>query len=163
MKLDQYCSVPQQTGLEGTDAGEPPVPDPPHDQLGRQMLRPLAKFDALAAIVPFLSGAARRCAIRSDGSRLIVDLLPPGDSFGLAFGDRSDATIEATEEGTVVASYPRPRIEVLADSDPKIGRTPGDRILALSRMQTQLLILSRITAPEKVGSFILEMTACLSN
>src|ERR1700761_6335967 len=51
-------------------------------------------------------------------------------------------------------SYPRPRIEVLAESDPKIARELRDiAFKALSRMQTQLLILGRITALEKVGSF----------
>ena len=144
---------------------------------------PLQNLDALAVIVPFhrgqeicsqgrsvehwyflISGAARRCAIRSDGRRQIVDLLLPGDFFGLAFGDQSDATIEAVAENTVVASYPRPRIEVLADSDPKIARELRDiAFKALSRMQTQLLILGRITALEKVGSFLLEMSARLSN
>ena len=144
---------------------------------------PLQNLDALAVIVPFhrgqeicsqgrsvehwyflISGAARRCAIRADGRRQIVDLLLPGDFFGLAFGDQSDATIEAVAENTVVASYPRPRIEVLADSDPKIARELRDiAFKALSRMQTQLLILGRITALEKVGSFLLEMSARLSN
>ena len=144
---------------------------------------PLQNLDALAVIVPYhrgqeicgqgrsvehwyflISGAARRCAIRADGRRQIVDLLLPGDFFGLAFGDQSDATIEAVAENTVVASYPRPRIEVLADSDPKIARELRDiAFKALSRMQTQLLILGRITALEKVGSFLLEMSARLSN
>ena len=143
---------------------------------------PLENLDALAAIVSFhrgqeicsegqpiehwyflISGAARRCAIRSDGRRQIVDLLLPGDFFGLSFGDQSDATIEAVAENTVVASYPRPRIEILAESDPKIARELRQiAFTALSRMQAQLLILGRITASEKVGSFILEMAARLS-
>jgi CRP/FNR family nitrogen fixation transcriptional regulator len=144
---------------------------------------PLQNLDALAVIVPYhrgqeicsqgrsvehwyflISGAARRCAIRSDGRRQIVDLLLPGDFFGLAFGDQSDATVEAVAENTVVASYPRPRIEVLAESDPKIARELRDIAFeVLSRMETQLLILGRITALEKVGSFLLEMSARLSN
>jgi CRP/FNR family nitrogen fixation transcriptional regulator len=143
---------------------------------------PLENLDALAAIVSFhrgeeicsegqslehwyflISGAARRCAIRSDGRRQIVDLMLPGDFFGLLFGDQSGATIEAVQENTVVASYPRPRIEILAESDPKIARELRQiAFTALSRMQTQLLILGRITASEKVGSFILEMAARLS-
>jgi CRP/FNR family nitrogen fixation transcriptional regulator len=140
---------------------------------------PLENLDALAAIVWFhrgqeicsegqsveywyflISGAARRCTIRPDGRRQIVDLLLPGDFFGLAFGDQSNSTIEAVAENTVVAGYPRPRI----DSDPKIARELREiAFTALSRMQTQLLILGRITALEKVGSFILEMAARLSN
>jgi CRP/FNR family transcriptional regulator, nitrogen fixation regulation protein len=144
---------------------------------------PLKTLDASAKIVSFrrgqeicsaaqsvecwyllLSGAARRCTIRSDGHRQIVDLLLPGDFFGLAFGGQSDATIESVAGTTVVASYPRPRIEALADSDPEIARELREiAFKALSRMQTQMLILGRITATEKVGSFILEMAARLSN
>jgi CRP/FNR family nitrogen fixation transcriptional regulator len=63
-----------------------------------------------------------------------------------------------------VAAYPRRRIETLADSDPKIAREIRRlAFTALSRMQAQLLILGRITALEKVGSFILEMAARLSD
>jgi len=144
---------------------------------------PLKNLDPLAMIVAFhrgqeicsqgrppehwyflISGAARRCAIRSDGHRQIVDLLLPGDFFGLEFGDQSDDTIEAVAEATVTASYPRARIEALAESDPKIARELREiAFTALSRMQAQLLILGRITAPEKVGSFILEMAARLSD
>jgi CRP/FNR family nitrogen fixation transcriptional regulator len=153
----------------------------------RQLLakwpHPLENLDPLASILAFdrgqeicnptqsveywhflLLGAARRCAIRPDGHRQIIDLLLPGDFFGLAFGDQADATIEAVAETTVVASYPRPRIELLADSDPKIARELRDiAFKTLSRMQSQMLILGRITANEKVGSFILEMAARLSN
>lgn len=144
---------------------------------------PLENLDALAAIMAFrrgqeicsqgrpvehwyflISGAARRCAIRPDGRRQIVDLLLPGDFFGMAFGDQSDSTIEAVTKATVVAGYPRRRIESLATSDPKIAREVWEiAFKALSRMHSQLLILGRITALEKVGSFILEMAARLSD
>lgn len=144
---------------------------------------PLKNLDAIATILPFhrgqeiciqgqsvehwyflICGAARCCAIRSDGRRQIVDLLLPGDFFGFTFGDQSDATIEAVAEATVVASYPRRRIELLAESDPKIAREIWEiAFTAMARLQAQLLILGRITALEKVGSFILEMAARLSN
>ena len=144
---------------------------------------PLKNLDAFAEIVRFhsgqeicsqgrrvehwyflISGAARRCAIRLDGRRQIVDLLLPGDFFGFAFGDQSDATIEAVAKDTIVAGYPRRQIEVLAESDPKIARELREiAFTALSRMQSQLLILGRITAREKVSSFILEMATRLSN
>jgi CRP/FNR family transcriptional regulator, nitrogen fixation regulation protein len=149
---------------------------------------PLKNLDALATITSFhrgqkicsrdqtaehqtlehwyflISGAVRRCAIRSDGHRQIVDLLLPGDFFGLAFGDQTDAIIEAAAQNTVVASYPRSRIELLADSDPKIARELREiTFKALSRIQGQVMILGRITAIEKVGSFILEMAGRLSD
>jgi CRP/FNR family nitrogen fixation transcriptional regulator len=142
----------------------------------------LKNLDALAVVVPFrhgqeicsqsqpieywyylILGAARRSTIRPDGRRQIVDLLLPGDFFGLMLGDQSDTTVEAVAKATVVACYPRRRIDKLAESDPSIARDLHQIPCAvLSRMQAQLLILGRITAMEKVGSFILEMAARLS-
>jgi CRP/FNR family nitrogen fixation transcriptional regulator len=143
---------------------------------------PLKSLDQLAMITPFhrgqeicsqgrpadhwyylVSGAARRCVIRLDGRRQIVDLLLPGDLFGFGVLDEYDTTIEAIAEGTVVAAYPRRRVEMLADSDPQLAREIRQvAFAALSRVQAQLLILGRITALEKVGSFILEMVSRLS-
>jgi CRP/FNR family nitrogen fixation transcriptional regulator len=143
---------------------------------------PLRSLDQIAALTQFdrgreictqgtpadlwyclISGAARRCVIRLDGRRQIVDLLLPGDPFGFSAFDEYDSTIEAIAAGTVVASYPRRRVETLADSDPQLAREIRQiAFIALSRLQTQLLILGRITALEKVGSFILEMAERLS-
>jgi CRP/FNR family nitrogen fixation transcriptional regulator len=110
-----------------------------------------------------ISGAARRCVIRLDGRRQIVDLLLPGDVFGFSASEEYDYTIEAVAEGTVVASYPRRRVEMLADADPLLGREIRQvSFLALARLQAQLLMLGRITVLEKVGSFILEMATRLS-
>jgi CRP/FNR family transcriptional regulator, nitrogen fixation regulation protein len=65
-------------------------------------------------------------------------------------------------EGTVVAAYLRRRVELLADADPQLAREIRQiAFLALDRLEAQLLILGRITALEKVGSFILEMATRL--
>jgi CRP/FNR family transcriptional regulator, nitrogen fixation regulation protein len=66
-------------------------------------------------------------------------------------------------EGTIVAGYPRRRVELLADADPQLAREIRQiTFLALARLQAQLLIVGRITAIDKVGSFILEMATRLS-
>ena len=53
---------------------------------------------------------------------------------------------------------------MLADADPLLGREIRQvAFLALARLQAQLLILGRITALEKVGSFILEMATRMSS
>jgi len=109
-------------------------------------------------------GAARRCVLRADGRRQIVDLLLPGNFFGFTGGDAYDSSVEAVSEGTLVARYPRRRVEALADADPELARELRQVALdALSRSRAQLLILGRVTAVEKVGSFILEMAARLSD
>jgi CRP/FNR family nitrogen fixation transcriptional regulator len=145
--------------------------------------RPLTSLDALATVTAWhrgqevcsqggraqhwycvISGVARRCVVRSDGRRQIVDLLLPGDFFGFTAGDEYEFAVEAVAEGTRTASYPRQRVEVLADSDPRIAREIRQvSFEALSRLQAQLLIVGRITALEKVGSFILEMATRLSD
>jgi CRP/FNR family nitrogen fixation transcriptional regulator len=111
-----------------------------------------------------VSGAARRCVLRADGRRQIVDLLLPGDFFGFSVEVEYDYTGEAVVTGTVVAAYPRKRVERLADEDHQLARELRQVAFeALSRMQTQLLIVGRVTALEKVGSFILEMSNRLSD
>jgi CRP-like cAMP-binding protein len=111
-----------------------------------------------------LVGAALRCAIKSDGRRQVVDLLFPGDFFGLTAGAEYDYTVEAATAGTIVAGYPRSRVEAQADANPQLARELRQIAFdGLSRLQDQLLILGRITAQEKVGSFILAMADRLSN
>lgn len=107
-----------------------------------------------------VSGVARRCATRCDGRRQILGLLLPGDFFGFTARQEYDFAVEAIVEGMTIASYPRRRAEALADVEPELAR----EILAvaletISQLQAQLLILGRITATEKVASFLLAMAA----
>jgi CRP/FNR family nitrogen fixation transcriptional regulator len=54
-------------------------------------------------------------------------------------------------------------VEVAAELDSDLARQIYRMAFeAISRLQSQLLIVGRITAPEKVGSFILEMAMRLS-
>jgi CRP-like cAMP-binding protein len=99
-----------------------------------------------------------------DGRRQIVELLLPGDFFGFTVLNEYDSTVEAVAEGTIVASYPRRRVEMLAEADPQLAREIRQVTFeALSRLQAQLMILGRITATEKVGSFLLAMAERLSD
>jgi CRP/FNR family transcriptional regulator, nitrogen fixation regulation protein len=105
-----------------------------------------------------VSGSARRCVIRSDGRRQIVDLLLPDNFFGFSDRFERDSTVEAIAEGTVIAAYPRKHIELLADTDPRLAREIRQvAYKALARSRAHLLILGRITAREKVGAFLLNM------
>jgi CRP/FNR family transcriptional regulator, nitrogen fixation regulation protein len=116
--------------------------------------------DSLYRIV---SGAARRCVLRADGRRQIVDLLLPGDYFGVAPGLEYSDAVEAIVGGTVAVAYPRRRVEALADQDSELARELRRlAVEALARMQIQLLIVGRVTALEKVGSFLLEIANRLS-
>ena len=104
-----------------------------------------------------ITGAVRRCTIRSDGRRQIVDLMLPRDFFFIP-DTRGEGTTEAIVEETVLASYPGGRVEQFAERDPQFARELREVALQfLSRSQDQLLILGGITALEKVGSFLLSL------
>jgi CRP-like cAMP-binding protein len=99
-----------------------------------------------------VSGLARAYVLRADGRRQIIDFLQPGDFFGLTSLASVDITAEAVVEGTVVARYPRERLEFLADSDPGLGRRIREIAFeAIARLQRRLLTLGPMTASEKVG------------
>ena len=88
----------------------------------------------------------------------------PGDFFGFTAGDEYDSSAEAAANDTLIASYSRRRAEALADSDPSLARDLRHvKFEAMSQLQSQLLILGRITVLEKVASFILEMASRMSH
>jgi CRP-like cAMP-binding protein len=105
-----------------------------------------------------VSGMSRKCAVMADGRRQIIDFLLPGEFFGLITRHEHRFAVEAVVEGTVVARFPRRRVEVLADSDPRIGRSIREAAFeAISRSQARMIILGRMSAQGKVGAFLLEM------
>jgi CRP/FNR family nitrogen fixation transcriptional regulator len=116
------------------------------------------RVDSADSWYRIISGAARRCTIRSDGKRQIVDLLLPGDFFAFTERDAHSFTIEAIAEGTVVACYPRQQLHRLAESDPRIAREIAERALdAMQRLHEHILVLGRTKTREKVASFLLRM------
>jgi CRP-like cAMP-binding protein len=105
-----------------------------------------------------VSGVARKCLVLPSGRRQIVDLLVAGDFFGLVTRDEIYFSLEAVVDGTVVASYPRRRIEELGNADPRVASEIRDLLLrTIGRLQVQLLIMGRKSATAKVGAFLLSM------
>jgi len=105
-----------------------------------------------------VSGLAKEQALLPDGRHQIVDFLLPGDCFGFGTRDQHQFAAEAVVNGTVVIAYPRREIEMLAERDPSFAMLICQLAIAtMSRSQARTLTLGRTRAPEKVGSFILEM------
>jgi CRP/FNR family nitrogen fixation transcriptional regulator len=124
-------------------------------QRGQEICRPGGPTDYWYRV---LAGAVGKCALQIDGRRRIVDLLLPGDFFGLTSAKEHQHLIEAVVENTVVAAYPRRRAELLADTNPEIGRVIREIAFAvIARVESQILILGQMSALEKVGSFLLTM------
>jgi CRP/FNR family nitrogen fixation transcriptional regulator len=110
-----------------------------------------------------IAGAVRRCAVRLDGRRQIVDLMLPRDFFFVS-DSHNEVTIEVIAEDTALASYPGQQVEQLAELDPQFARElRAVALQSLTRSQAQLLILGRITALEKVCSFLLSLAGRVSN
>src|SRR5258708_33399923 len=80
-----------------------------------------------------VSGVLRRFAVRPDGRRQITDFLLPGDFFGFASGRRHHVFAVEALTRSVVACYPRRRIEMLSSCDPLIG--PLLRLTLLDAMR----------------------------
>jgi CRP/FNR family transcriptional regulator, nitrogen fixation regulation protein len=106
-----------------------------------------------------VAGMVRKCAMQADGRRQIVDFFVAGDFFGFCTTDRHYFSAESVINGTVVARYPRRQLETLADSDHRVARCIRELTFeAIARLQARMLVLGRMTAAEKVGLFLIEMS-----
>lgn len=124
---------------------------------GQDIYRP---GDAAGYWYRVVAGLVRKCADTANGQRQIVDFLMPGDFFGFATGKEHQFGANAAVNGTVIARYPRRRLEMLADADPELARLIRQiAFKAISRLQDRMLVLGRTTALEKVGAFLIEMAS----
>ena len=113
-------------------------------------------------IYQVVDGAVRSHKLLSDGRRQIGAFHLPGDTFGLENGDFHRFTAEAIVE-TTVRLIKRQSLECLAKNDPAMLRSllvlTADN---LQRVEEQLLLLGRKSAPERVAAFLLEMISRLT-
>ena len=104
-----------------------------------------------------LKGSVRTYKLMADGRRQIAAFCLPGDIFGLDAGDSHAFTAEAVEKSRVVVTK-RSAVLALARRD---GAFAGEMWQAaaadLTRAQSQLLLLGRKNAQERVATFLLEM------
>ncbi len=109
-----------------------------------------------------LSGAVRKFALRPNGHRQIIDIAFPGDFMGFAPFDPA-FFLEAISNDTRIISFTRVQIDGL------VVRFPAVAVLmqqcaanAIRRLEHHLLVQSRITAREKVGAYLAEMSRRVS-
>ncbi|HTJ57194.1 MAG TPA: cyclic nucleotide-binding domain-containing protein [Devosiaceae bacterium] len=102
-----------------------------------------------------ISGSARQSLVRRDGRRQIADILLPGDFFGLeVVNGHHWMAVQALTEGTVTASYPRPRIEALADRNHLVAQEIREQAFrTIRRLHEQTLLVGTMTAEEKVHGY----------
>lgn len=107
------------------------------------------------------SGAVELVKLLPDGRRQIADFPVVGDFFGFAAGNRHNTSAEALNDAIIVR-YPRHMIDSLVRTQPGIAAWLVDRLSAsLSAAQTQMLLLGRKTARERLASFLLQYASRL--
>jgi CRP/FNR family nitrogen fixation transcriptional regulator len=105
-----------------------------------------------------ISGAARQFIISPEGRRQIVDILLPGDFFGFGPDKHARFAVQAITDGTIIARYPGMQLDALANSDPRVARELRGRLSStVARLQEQILLVSTMTATEKVRAFLFHM------
>jgi CRP/FNR family nitrogen fixation transcriptional regulator len=121
-----------------------------------------AEGDRAASFYKVVSGAVRTSKLLSDGRRQIDAFHLPGDIFGIESGEEHRFTAEAVQDCQVV-SYKRCGLEALAASDAAFSRQVVAAMLrSLERAQDHMLLLGRKSALEKIATFLLDLSARLS-
>ncbi|HEV2100570.1 MAG TPA: helix-turn-helix domain-containing protein [Stellaceae bacterium] len=104
-----------------------------------------------------VAGTVRISKLLADGRRHIAEFCFSGDCFGFDNASRRVFAAEAVGEA-VVMRYPRRATDRLIDECPELARRQCEMTLRdLAHAQTRMLLLGRMTAAERVASFLLEM------
>jgi CRP/FNR family transcriptional regulator, nitrogen fixation regulation protein len=104
-----------------------------------------------------LSGTVRVCKLLADGRRHIAEFCFSGDCFGVDSSSERPYSAEAVDD-VVVMRYPRKATERTIDENPALARQLRDSMLRdLANAHGRTLLLARMTAPERVATFLFEM------
>jgi CRP-like cAMP-binding protein len=104
-----------------------------------------------------ISGAVRSCNLLADGRRHVGDFFLAGDFIGFNAASTYIFTAEAVTE-TVVVRYSRRHFDAIAWREPHIVRHLLELACkSLSAAHSQMVLLGRKTAEERIASFILDL------
>jgi CRP-like cAMP-binding protein len=103
-----------------------------------------------------VQGTVRICKLMADGRRHIAEFCAAGDCFGLDSEDERTFSAEAIND-VILLRFTRAATERLIDERPELARRICNMTLRiLAHAQTRMLLLGRMTAAERVASFLLE-------
>jgi CRP/FNR family transcriptional regulator, nitrogen fixation regulation protein len=104
-----------------------------------------------------VSGTVRVCKLLADGRRHIAEFCFGGDCFGADGTNERPYSAEAVDQ-VIVMRYPWKSTDRLIDQNPGLARLLRDATLRdLTNAHNRTLLLGRMTAPERVAAFLLEM------
>jgi CRP/FNR family nitrogen fixation transcriptional regulator len=117
-----------------------------------------AEGDASDCWYKVIAGTVRVSKLLADGRRHIAEFCFGGDCFGLDNAAERVSSAEAVGD-VIVMRYPRRATDRLIDEHPQLARRVCDMTMRdLAHAQTRMLLLGRMTAPERVANFLLEMS-----
>ena len=104
-----------------------------------------------------ISGSVRICKLLADGRRHIAEFCFSGDCFGIDNANERVYAAEAVDD-VIVMRFRRGATEQLIDQNPMVARLLRDAMVRdLTSAHGRTLLLGRMTAPERVAAFLLEM------
>ena len=116
-----------------------------------------AQGDSDGAWYKVVSGVVRISKLRADGRRHIASFAFGGDAFGLESAGERAFSAEAIGEVTLMR-YPWAATKRLTEENPAVARYLCEMAQkSLAAVQNRLILLGRMTAQERVASFLLEL------
>jgi CRP/FNR family transcriptional regulator, nitrogen fixation regulation protein len=116
-----------------------------------------AEGDASDCWYKVVSGTVRICKLLADGRRHIAEFCFSGDCFGVDDINERPYSAEAVDNA-VVMRYRRKATEQLIDHSAALARLLRNTMVRdLAHARGRTLLLGRMTAPERVAAFLLEM------
>jgi CRP/FNR family transcriptional regulator, nitrogen fixation regulation protein len=104
-----------------------------------------------------ISGTVRLCKLMADGRRHLAEFFHAGDCFGLDDVAERFCAAEAVDD-VIVMRFTRVATDRLIAERPAVAMRLYDMTLRnLSHAQTRMMLLGRMTAVERVASFLLEL------
>jgi CRP-like cAMP-binding protein len=115
------------------------------------------EYDQADHYFKVVTGAVRSSKLLADGRRHVSEFYLPGDFIGLDADTSYFFSAEVMADTTVVR-YARRKVDALALQEPRIGR----QLLSIachgfSAARHQLVLLGRMTAEERIASFLLDL------
>jgi CRP/FNR family transcriptional regulator len=114
--------------------------------------------DDAPVVANVVRGVLELVVVTADGREQIVGIVFPSDFIGRPFGKESPYSVTAMTDADVCI-FNRKAFDEFASSHPDLQQKLLRRTLdELDRARHWMMLLGRKTAPEKVASFVLEMS-----
>jgi CRP-like cAMP-binding protein len=106
-----------------------------------------------------LSGIIRKCVLRKDGQRRIIDMLMPDDFFGFRMDESRLFSFEVSSDETLTARITRREFNALTAMRPWLYQFFHDRdCQTIARLEDHILVQGRTTSIQKIASYLLLMS-----